>query len=146
MSAPYSPTDYASLLSGMPEGSVYIDGSFVKTTDQHAVFGKADGQLITHCGYASSGDLDTAVAAAKAALPAWADKAPAERGKVLPPRGKNGKKLPAKKIAAKAPTKAVNGAAVAKPAATAVIKKVTPKAKAKPKAKPKKTVAAANAR
>ena len=70
----------------------------------------------------------------------------AERGKVLPPRGKNGKKLPAKKIAAKAPTKAVNGAAVAKPAAIAVIKKVTPKAKAKPKAKPKKTVAAANAR
>jgi aldehyde dehydrogenase (NAD+) len=83
MSAPYSPTDYAALLSGMPEGSVYIDGSFVKTTDQHQVFGKADGQLITYCGYASSGDLDAAVAAAKAALPAWAGKAPAERGKTL---------------------------------------------------------------
>ena len=83
MSAPYSPTDYAALLSGMPEGSVYIDGRFVKTTDQHEVFGKADGQLITRCGYASASDLDAAVAAAKAALPAWAGKAPAERGKVL---------------------------------------------------------------
>jgi len=83
MSASYSPTDYAAMLMGMPEGSVYIDGSFVETSEQHEVVGKADGQLITHCGYASANDLDAAVAAAKAALPAWAGKAPAERGKLL---------------------------------------------------------------
>jgi len=83
MSTSYSSADYATLLSVMPEGSVYINGSFVKTTDQHGVFGKADGQLITHCGYASGRDLNDAVATAKSALPAWAGKAPAERGKVL---------------------------------------------------------------
>lgn len=83
MSASYSPQEYAGLLSAIPEGCIYVDGEFVKTTNRHPVFGKADSQLIAHCGYASRGDLNSAVAAAKAASDSWAAKAPAERGKVL---------------------------------------------------------------
>lgn len=83
MSSPYSPQDYAGLLAGVPEGCVYVGGRFIKTAARHAVFGKADGQLISHCGYASQDDLDQAVAAATAASGPWAVKAPAERAKVL---------------------------------------------------------------
>ena len=83
MSASYSPRDYAGLLSTVPEGSIYVDGGFVNTSARHAVFGKADGRLITHCGYASGDDLGSAVAAAKAAAGPWAARAPAERGKIL---------------------------------------------------------------
>lgn len=83
MSASYSPQDYAGLLSSVPEGCIYVDGRFIETAARHAVFGKADGQVISHCGYASHDDLQQAVAAANAASGAWAVKAPAERGKVL---------------------------------------------------------------
>lgn len=83
MSASYSPRDYAGLLSTVPEGCIYVDGGFVNTSARHAVFGKADGRLITHCGYASGDDLGSAVAAAKAAAGPWAARAPAERGKIL---------------------------------------------------------------
>ena len=83
MSASYSSSDYADLLSAIPEGCVYVDGAFVRTTGQHEVFGKADGRLIARCGYASSDDLNAAVSAAKFASGPWASKAPAERSKVL---------------------------------------------------------------
>lgn len=83
MSASYSPRDYAGLLSTVPEGCIYVDGGFVNTSARHAVFGKADGRLITHCGYACGDDLGSAVAAAKAAAGPWAARAPAERGKIL---------------------------------------------------------------
>lgn len=83
MSASYSPQDYARLLSEIPEGCIYVDGAYVRTTDRHEVFGKADGRLITLCGYASPDDLNAAVSAAKTAAPGWAAKAPAERSKVL---------------------------------------------------------------
>lgn len=83
MSASYSSSDYAGLLSSMPEASVYIDGAFVRTSSGHEVFGKADGRLIARCGYASTDDLNAAVSAAKAASGGWASKAPAERSRVL---------------------------------------------------------------
>ena len=83
MSVIYSPRDYAGVLSTVPEACVYIGGGFTPTAARHAVFGKADGQLISHCGYASQDELAQAVAAAKAAAGPWAGKAPAERGKVL---------------------------------------------------------------
>ena len=66
----------------------------------------------------------------------------AERGKVLPPRGKNGKKLPAKKA------KPLTEKAAAIPAKNLPVKiKAKPKAKAKskPAARPKKTSASARA-
>ena len=66
----------------------------------------------------------------------------AERGKVLVPRGKGGKKVAAKKVAPKAAdaAKPVSAKAV-KPAAKAT----KPKPKPKAKAKPKKTRVAAHA-
>ncbi len=83
MSTPYSHSDYSPLLNGIPSGSIYIDGKFVQVAAHHTVYGKANGEVIGECGDASREALDAAVAAARAAFPAWAGKAPAERGKVL---------------------------------------------------------------
>lgn len=83
MSTLYSLSDYQPLLARVPAASAYIDGHFVATASHHAVYGKADGALICDCGDGNREDLDTAVAAARAAFPAWAGKAPSDRGKIL---------------------------------------------------------------
>jgi len=83
MSTPYSHSDYSPLLTGIPSGSIYIDGKFVQVAAHHTVYGKANGEVIGECGDANREALDAAVAAARTAFPAWAGKAPAERGKVL---------------------------------------------------------------
>ena len=68
----------------------------------------------------------------------------AERGKVLPPRGKNGKKLPAKKAKPQA-TEKVASVAAAKSPATIAKGKAKPKPKAKTPSKAKKPAPAARA-
>jgi len=80
MSTPYSPADYMPLLERIPAASLYINGRFVQSAAHHPVFGKADGQLICDCGDGDREALDIAVAAARAALPSWAGKAPSDRG------------------------------------------------------------------
>ena len=83
MSPSYNHSDYSQLLSRVPSGSIFVDGKFVQGAAQHTVRGKANGEVIAECGDASRDALDHAVAAARAAFPAWAGTAPAERGKVL---------------------------------------------------------------
>ncbi|MCY7308551.1 MAG: aldehyde dehydrogenase family protein [Rhodoferax sp.] len=83
MSIPYSHSDYTPLLSGIPSSSVFIGGKFVATAAHQTVHGKANGEALLDCGAATAVELDSAVAAARAAFPAWANKAPAERAKVL---------------------------------------------------------------
>lgn len=83
MPIPYGPDDYASLLKAMAAASIHVNGEFIETAARHKVFGKANGDLIAECGYASVKDVDRAVAAARAAFPTWAGEAPAERGKLL---------------------------------------------------------------
>ena len=83
MSVPYSPADYASLLQATPAASIYVNGAFVETAARHKVFGKASGDFIAECGYASAKDLTSAISAARFAFPGWSGRAPAERGKVL---------------------------------------------------------------
>ena len=83
MSAQYSSADYAGLLQAMPAASIYVDGVYVETAGRHKVFGKANGDFIAECGYASAKDVTSAVDAARAAFRGWSSTAPAERGKVL---------------------------------------------------------------
>lgn len=79
----FTPADYRSLLADVPAGHVFIDGSFRPTRDRLAVRGKADEAPIAEAGYAGAADLDDAVRAARAVLPAWTTSAPAERARVL---------------------------------------------------------------
>ena len=83
MTVSYNAGDYADLVKGIPPSSLYIGGAFTETARRHQVFGKSDGVLIAECGYASTTDIDASVAAARAAFPVWAGKAPAERARVL---------------------------------------------------------------
>lgn len=83
MSTLYSPADYQPILARVPAASAYVDGRFVPTAARHAVYGKADGALIFDCGDGNRENLDSAVAAARAAFPAWAGKAPSDRSKIL---------------------------------------------------------------
>ena len=69
----------------------------------------------------------------------------AERGKVLPPRGKNGKKLPAKKPKAQPAEKPAAPSVAKSPSKAAKGKTAKPKAKGKPAAKAKKPAVAARA-
>ncbi len=83
MSTPYTTADYASLMAGIPSASLFVGGKFVAAPAHHTVCGKADAVAIAECGDATPAELDAAVAAAQAALPGWAGKAPGERGKAL---------------------------------------------------------------
>lgn len=80
---PYSCSDYAELLSGMPESSVYIGGDFIAVPHHHAVYGKAKGETITQCAAADVKTLDQAVQAARGAFAGWSARAPGERARVL---------------------------------------------------------------
>ncbi len=81
--APYTPSDYAELLSGMPPGCVFIGGSFTAVPIHQTVFGKANGETIAQCAVADSTTLDQAVQAAREAFGVWSARAPGERARVL---------------------------------------------------------------
>ncbi len=83
MTTPYCHADYAALLGAIPPASAFIDGRFVATAAHHTIHGKANGEILTECGDASTDQLDIAVATASAAYPSWSTRAPAERAKVL---------------------------------------------------------------
>ena len=65
--------------------ALYIDGQWVASDngDSIDVFSPADEQVIAHVAAGSVGDVDRAVAAARAALPAWSATPPAERADLL---------------------------------------------------------------
>jgi acyl-CoA reductase-like NAD-dependent aldehyde dehydrogenase len=81
--ATYAPSDYAELLSGMPPGSVFVEGAFVPVPGRQAVLGKANGDVITDCAVADGSMLDQAVQSAREAFPGWSARAPADRARVL---------------------------------------------------------------
>lgn len=83
MPTAYSTADYAAVVGAIPPSCLYVGGRFTESAARHSVFGKADGVLIAECGYASSDDAASAVAAAQAALPGWSAKAPAERSRIM---------------------------------------------------------------
>ena len=65
--------------------ALYIDGQWVASDNGDAidVFSPANEQVIAHVAAGSVGDVDRAVAAARAALPAWSATPPAERADFL---------------------------------------------------------------
>lgn len=64
--------------------SSWINGAAVATSgDPHHVINPATGSVVAEYALATPADVDTAVAAARAALPGWATAAPAERSAVL---------------------------------------------------------------
>ena len=80
-----------SMLAQLREGQVvdatalYIDGQWVasESSARIDVFSPASEQVIAHVSAGSVGDVERAVAAARAALPAWSATAPAERAGYL---------------------------------------------------------------
>ena len=64
--------------------SSWIDGVPLTTSGpRHPVVNPADGSVVAEMALAQAGDVDTAVAAARAALPGWAGATPAHRSTVL---------------------------------------------------------------
>ena len=64
--------------------SSWIDGAPVTTSgSRHQVINPADGSIVAELALASPGDVDMAVASARAALPGWSGATPAERSAVL---------------------------------------------------------------
>jgi len=64
--------------------SSWIDGVPLTTSGpRHPVVNPADGSVVAEMALAQPGDVDTAVAAARAALPGWAGATPAHRSTVL---------------------------------------------------------------
>ena len=64
--------------------SSWIDGAPVSTGGSgHQVINPADGSVVAEMALAEAADVDVAVAAARAALPAWSRATPAERSAVL---------------------------------------------------------------
>ncbi len=64
--------------------SSWIDGVPLTTSGpRHQVVNPADGSVVAEMALAQAGDVDTAVAAARAALPGWAGATPAHRSTVL---------------------------------------------------------------
>lgn len=63
----------------------YINGNLTKTVGggQQPVFNPATGEISANVVLASDADVQTAVAAAKAAAPAWAEMAPLKRARIL---------------------------------------------------------------
>ncbi|BBY73108.1 gamma-aminobutyraldehyde dehydrogenase [Mycolicibacterium parafortuitum] len=68
----------------MTVASSWIDGALVKTGGaQHTVINPATGEAVAEFALAQPGDVDRAVASARAALPGWKRATPAERSAVL---------------------------------------------------------------
>lgn len=64
--------------------SSWIDGAPLTTGGpRHQVINPADGSVVAELALAQAGDVDAAVAAARAALPGWAGATPAQRSAVL---------------------------------------------------------------
>ena len=64
--------------------SSWIDGAAVTTAgSRHQVINPADGSVVAELALATPGDVDVAVASARAALPGWSGATPAERSAVL---------------------------------------------------------------
>ncbi len=64
--------------------SSWIDGAAVTTAgSRHQVINPADGAVVAELALATPGDVDVAVASARAALPGWSGATPAERSAVL---------------------------------------------------------------
>ena len=64
--------------------SSWIDGAPVTTSgSRHQVINPADGSVVAELALAQPGDVDIAVASARAALPGWSGATPAERSAVL---------------------------------------------------------------
>ena len=64
--------------------SSWIDGAPVTTTgSRHQVINPADGSIVAELALATPGDVDMAVASARAALPGWSGATPVERSAVL---------------------------------------------------------------
>ena len=64
--------------------SSWIDGAPLTTAGaRHQVINPADGSIVAELALAAPGDVDLAVAAARAALPGWSGATPAERSAVL---------------------------------------------------------------
>ena len=64
--------------------SSWIDGAPVTTSgSRHQVINPADGSIVAELALAQPGDVDIAVASARAALPGWSGATPAERSAVL---------------------------------------------------------------
>ena len=63
----------------------FIDGRYVEPTSglSTPVFNPATGEIARHAGMATLADVDAAVAAARAAQPAWGDTPPVRRARVL---------------------------------------------------------------
>ena len=67
----------------MSEFNLLIDGKMVPGDQTMAVLNPATEEVVAQCPRASKNQLDTAVAAAKAAFPAWAATPIAERRKLV---------------------------------------------------------------
>lgn len=64
--------------------SSWINGASVETSGEtHQIIDPATGKSVSEYNLATAADVDTAVAAARAAFPAWAGATPAERSAVL---------------------------------------------------------------
>lgn len=72
-------------LTDFSTGAQYIAGRLTEGTgtEPFQVVNPADGSVVQHVTLASTGDVDTAVAAAKAALPAWSSATPGARSEAL---------------------------------------------------------------
>lgn len=61
----------------------YIDGKWASKNDKFKVLNPANGETIANVSRGEASDAEAAVAAAKAAMPAWAAKSAAERSNIL---------------------------------------------------------------
>ncbi|MBI3214128.1 MAG: gamma-aminobutyraldehyde dehydrogenase [Mycobacterium sp.] len=71
-------------LDGKKLAGSWIDGAAVATSGSpHHVINPADGSIVAEIALATTADVDTAVASARAAFPEWAGATPAQRSAVL---------------------------------------------------------------
>lgn len=71
-------------MRAQPRGSHYIDGAYVSGAGERvADIYPATGEVIAEIAYASDGEIEQAIAAAKKGFEAWRKTPPAERGRVL---------------------------------------------------------------
>ena len=68
----------------MQNFSMTIGGKQIPTKESFEIFNPATGELVANCPNATMADLDNAVAAAKAAFPAWSALPDAEGNSVKP--------------------------------------------------------------
>src|ERR1700676_4140055 len=62
---------------------LYIGGEFVETADHLATLNPATGEVLANAPLAGSGEVDSAVAAARLAFPEWRRQPPTQRARLL---------------------------------------------------------------